>query len=255
MQEVRRPTLVTLVVVSVWTVGGLWLDSRVGGTGQLMLGVLTAGVLAVLLVLHAPAVRIQALAVVAIATLGEVVGSLIWGLYGYRLENLPAFVPPGHGLVYLAGLSLATLLRDRPRTLLGAAALGAAVWGIAGVTVLAASDVAGTIGCAFLICVLIWTKRPVYAGVFVVVAALELYGTALGTWTWETSVPGVGLSQGNPPSGAASGYVIFDVLALTLVAKLGTAAASVQTRRARSAPASTGLVARISSRASVGAGR
>ena len=34
----------------------------------------------------------------------------MWGLYGYRLDNLPAFVPPGHGLVYLGGLSLATLL-------------------------------------------------------------------------------------------------------------------------------------------------
>ena len=39
----------------------------------------------------------QTLAVVGIATLGEIVGSLVWGLYGYRLENLPAFVPPGTG--------------------------------------------------------------------------------------------------------------------------------------------------------------
>jgi hypothetical protein len=53
--------------------------------------------------------RLQTLAVVGFATVGEIVGSLVWGLYGYRLGNLPAFVPPGHGLVYLAGLSLATL--------------------------------------------------------------------------------------------------------------------------------------------------
>ena len=60
-------------------------------------------------------------------------------------------------------------------------------------------------GCAFLIAVLLWTRRPVYAGVFMVVVALELYGTAVGTWRWEAVVPGLGLSQGNPPSGVASG--------------------------------------------------
>jgi hypothetical protein len=245
---VRRPALV-FVVVSVWTVGGLWLDGHVGGTGQLGLGVLTAGVLAALLSLQPTTVRLQALAVVAIATLGEVVGSLIWGLYGYRLENLPAFVPPGHGLVYLGGLALAVLARARPNVLLGVAAGGAAVWGIAGVTVLSASDVVGAIGCGFLIGVLLWTRRAVYAGVFVVVAWLELYGTALGTWTWEATVPGLGLSQGNPPSGAASGYIVFDVLALALVARLSGVAAALQSRRVRRRPPSIGAPARMSSRA------
>lgn len=244
----RRPVLV-LFVVSAWTVGGLWLDAQVGGTGQLGLGVLTAGVLAALLSLQPSAVRLQALAVVAIATLGEVVGSLIWGLYGYRLENLPAFVPPGHGIVYLGGLALATLAGARPNVLLGVAAGGAAVWGIAGVTVLPASDVVGAIGCAFLIGMLLMTRRAVYAGVFVVVAGLELYGTALGTWTWEATVPGLGLSQGNPPSGAASGYVVFDVLALALVARLSGPAGAIQSRRVRRTAPSIAAPERISSRA------
>lgn len=249
MWQVRRPALV-LLVVSVWTLGGLWLDSKVGGTGQLALGVLTAGVLGALLYVQSPTVRLQALAVVAIATCGEVVGSLIWGLYGYRLENLPVFVPPGHGIVYLGGLSLAVLAQKRPTALLGLAATGAGVWGIAGVTVLPASDVVGAIGCAFLIGVLVWTRRAVYAGVFVVVACLELYGTALGTWTWEAAVPGLGLSQGNPPSGAASGYVVFDVLALALVARLTLVVATIQSRKLRSVAPSIAAPARMSSRAS-----
>ena len=247
--DVRRPVLV-FVVVSAWTVGGLWLDSQVEGTGQLGLGVLTACVLAALLILQPSVIRLQALAVVAIATLGEVVGSLIWGLYGYRLENLPAFVPPGHGLVYLGGFALATLARARPNALLGVAAGGAAVWGIAGVTVLPASDVVGAVGCASLIGVLAWTRRAVYAGVFVVVAGLELYGTALGTWTWEAAVPGLGLSQGNPPSGAASGYIVFDVLALALVARLTGVAVAIQSRRPRRTAPSIASPERISARAS-----
>jgi hypothetical protein len=48
------------------------------------------------------------------------------------------------------------------------------------------------------------------------VAALELYGTAVGTWTWAQTIPGTGIPNGNPPSGVASGYVWFDVTALAL---------------------------------------
>jgi hypothetical protein len=215
---VRRAAVVTLATVSVWIVVGLWVDAQVGELGQTLLGVLTAVVLAALLTLQPAAIRWQTLGVVAIATVGEVVGSLIWGLYEYRLENLPAFVPPGHGLVYLAGIALATLCGAR--TVLAIAAVAAAAWGLAGLTVLPATDVAGAIGCAFLVVVLLSTRRPVYAGVFLVVAALELYGTALGTWTWASTVPGLELAQGNPPSGVASGYVTFDVVVLWLAIRL-----------------------------------
>jgi hypothetical protein len=249
MPLMPRLPLITLSAVGVWTVGGLLLDRHVGHTGQLGLGLLTVCVLAVLLAFHPRVVRLQTLAVIVIATVGEVVGSIIWGLYTYRLENLPAFVPPGHGLVYLAGLSLAALMRDRATVLLVAAGAAAATWGIAGVTALPAPDVSGTIGCAFLIGVLLWARRPVYAGVFMVVLVLELYGTALGTWTWEPTVPGLGLSQGNPPSGVASGYVVFDVLALALVARLSGLGAALQSMRERRAAASTVVPASISPRA------
>ena len=215
---VRRAAVITLATVSVWIVVGLWVDAQVGELGQTLLGILTAAVLAGLLTLQPAAVRWQTLGVVVIATVGEVVGSLIWGLYEYRLENLPAFVPPGHGLVYLAGISLATLCGAR--TVLAIAAVAAAAWGLGGLTVLPTTDVAGAIGCAFLVAVLLWTRRPVYAGVFLVVAALELYGTALGTWTWASTVPGLELAQGNPPSGVASGYVTFDVVVLWLAVRL-----------------------------------
>jgi len=215
-----RAALVTLAVAVPYTAAGLWADRGVGHRGQLLLGLLTAAVLAGLLLLHPRSVRVQTLGVVAIATLGEVVGSLIWGLYSYRLDNLPAFVPPGHGLVFLCGVSLATLASKRRSALTGVAVLGAAVWGLAGVTVLPSADVSGAIGCTFLVAVVLGTRRPVYAGVFLAVAALELYGTAIGTWTWEGSVPVIGLSQGNPPSGVASGYVVFDIVALALASRV-----------------------------------
>src|SRR5262245_32005796 len=244
---VRLPSA-TLVVVTAWIGVTLFVDQHVGYGGQLVLGIVTAGVLAALLALQPRRVRLQTLAVVGIATLGEVIGSLVWGLYHYRLENLPAFVPPGHGLVYLGGLPLAPLRGGRAGTVLLVAGVAAATWGVAGITVLPTADASGTMGCAFLIGVLVWTRRPVYAGVFMVVMALELYGTAIGTWTWASTVPGLGLSQGNPPSGVASGYVVFDVLAIALVARTGLALALLQSRRARRTSGSTTVPVLMSSR-------
>ena len=57
-------------------------------------------------------------------------------------------------------------------------------------------------------------NRGLYASVFFLVAGLELYGTAIGTWRWAATLPGLGIPDGNPPSGVASGYVWFDVMAL-----------------------------------------
>jgi hypothetical protein len=64
--------------------------------------------------------------------------------------------------------------------------------------------------------------------VFLVVAALEFYGTAIGTWRWADALPGLGIPDGNPPSGVASGYVWFDVMALLVAPRL---AVIVPTRR------------------------
>src|SRR6188472_2978674 len=84
---------------------------------QLGLGVLTWLVLIGALFRVPTERRVQALGVVAFATIGEVTGSLLWGVYHYRLHNLPLFVPPAHGLVFLTGLSLAVALRSHTRAL------------------------------------------------------------------------------------------------------------------------------------------
>jgi hypothetical protein len=135
---VRTRPLITLSAVALWTAGGLWAESRVALQGQLLLGGLTVVVLAGLLVLQTPAVRAQTLVVVGVASAAEVVGSLVWGVYVYRLENLPAFVPPGHGLVYLGGVALAGLVTRRSSLLVVAAGLSVTAWGILGVVALPA---------------------------------------------------------------------------------------------------------------------
>jgi len=209
----------------------LAVDTRLGLGGQRALGALTWLVLLAALRPLPGLARAQALGVVAFATMGEVTGSLLWGVYHYRLHNLPWFIPPAHGLVYLGGLALSRAVRERP--LVAAAAAGSIGWGLAGLTVLPRLDVAGAVGVP-LLCVFLWRSqaRATYAGVFLVVAALELYGTSIGTWRWAASLPGLGIPDGNPPSGVASGYVWFDVMALLVAPWLVVAA-----RRMRLAPA------------------
>jgi hypothetical protein len=196
---------------------------------QLVLGALTWAALLVA-IRHFPVERrAQTIGVVCFATVGEFTGSILWGVYHYRLHNLPTFVPPAHGLVYLTGLSFALALRRYARVVVAVAAAIAASWGLLGLTVLPRRDVAGAVGVPLLL-LFLWrsSNRAIYASVFLVVTALELYGTAIGTWRWAKELPGLGIPDGNPPSGVASGYVWFDVMAM-LVAPLLLAAV----RRAR----------------------
>ena len=209
----------------------LAVDTQLGYHGQLVLGGITWIVLLAALRPLPALARAQALGVVGFATAGEVTGSLVWGVYHYRLHNLPLFIPPAHGLVYLSGLALASLVPAR--RLVAAAAVGAVAWGLAGLTVLPRLDVAGAIGVP-LLCLFLWRSRSraIYAGVFLVVGALELYGTSIGTWRWAAHLPGTGIPDGNPPSGVASGYVWFDVMALLVAPWLVAAARTVHARLA-----------------------
>jgi hypothetical protein len=77
----------------------LAIDTQVGLHWQYVLGAVTWLVLLAALRPLPALARAQALGVVAFATVGELTGSLIWGVYHYRLHNLPLFIPPAHGIV------------------------------------------------------------------------------------------------------------------------------------------------------------
>jgi hypothetical protein len=199
----------------------LAVDTQVHLSGQLVLGALTWIVLIAAAWPLAAERRAQVAVVICAATVAELTGSILWGVYSYRLHNLPTFVPPAHGLVFMAGLSLSSGLRRHSRALVLVAAAAASLWGVLGLTVLPRLDAAGALGVPLLL-VFLWRSRAraAYAGVFLVVAALELYGTAIGTWRWAQELPGLGIPDGNPPSGVASRYVWFDVMALLLAPRI-----------------------------------
>ena len=222
-----------------WLTVVLWLDGAGGGGGlwqQRGLGLLTWGVLLLTLREVSPTVRAQTLVVVAFATCVEYVFSPTLEVYTYRFDNVPAFVPPGHGLVYLSAFALghaAFVERHRRTAVAVVLGLGGA-WAAYGVLMGDRPDALGAFwfGClaAFL---LLGPSQPVYLGAFVAVSWLEVVGTHLGTWTWGTLDPTGWVTIGNPPSGAAGGYGWFDLAGLLAAPYLLTAWDRVSRRRSR----------------------
>jgi hypothetical protein len=190
---------------------------------QLLLGAATWLILFAACAPLEPEDRARALLVVLVASCAEVIGSIVLGAYTYRLENLPAFVPPGHGLVYLAGLRISQSgpVRRHRRAFLGTTLAIVAAWAAAGLLLLGRTDVLGAVTGALLIYVLLRGRAPtLYAGVFLIVGFLEVYGTSIGAWHWATTVPGSPMPAGNPPSGIAGVYVLFDIAAIALAPRL-----------------------------------
>jgi len=101
----RRDACVAAAVL-VWIPVVLLLDRGASLPEQLLLGAGTWVLLVALLRGETPLVRAQTVVVIAFATLVEYTFSPLLHVYVYRLGGVPAFVPPGHGLVYLAALVL-----------------------------------------------------------------------------------------------------------------------------------------------------
>jgi hypothetical protein len=213
------------VYLLAYTPIGLFADSRVTAQWQQhVLGLLTFAVL-YLAALKAPKeLRVQVWTCVLVATGFEIFGSLVWGVYRYRLHNLPLFVPPGHGIVYLFGL-LATqtpVVRRHGRRVAYAVLAGAGTWALLGLTALplvtGRIDVQGALCLPVFAYFLLRSPRwPLFAAVFIIVSELEIFGTSFGDWTWMPVAPWTHIPSGNPPSVIAGGYCVIDASVLAVL--------------------------------------
>ena len=145
---------------------------------------------------------------------GEVLFSLVFGMYTYRLENLPIYVPFGHSIIYA---SVYYLIKEPiiqyhqekiTKTLYVLIILYSILW------LVLAKDVFGFL--CMLIILWLFKRRPktklFFLFLFFVVAYLELLGTYYQCWYW----PEVWFDQltwvssANPPSGISVFYFAFD---------------------------------------------
>jgi hypothetical protein len=196
---------------------GLLVDQGWAAHGQLAANVAAWLVCAWLWKRSDRATRLSLAACLVIATAGEAFLSLAWGLYRYRLGNLPLFVPPGHVLLFFLGTRLAPRLPDRGPAVVALLALAC-------VALLAASgrDTLGPFLVAlFLACLWLSPSRRLYATMFVLSLAMELYGTWIGNWTWRAQVPWLGLAATNPPVAAGAFYCVLDLLVVAAGAAFG----------------------------------
>lgn len=202
-------------------------DQRV----QLGLGAVTFAVLWVCARRAPSERRVELWVCVPVATVFEIFGSLIWGGYTYRSHNIPAYVPPGHALVYVFGITAASLplVRAHERRVGHVVLAICTAWTIAGLTVLPLwthrVDASGAlIWPLFAWCILRSGRSSLFAGIWLATATLEIAGTWAGDWVWHPVAPWSHLPSGNPPSAIAAGYAVIDG-AVLLVAPLLVAAA------------------------------
>ncbi|HET6173618.1 MAG TPA: hypothetical protein VFD90_13465 [Gaiellales bacterium] len=235
-----RPFVVAAIVVG-WLALGLALDQGGGIGRQRLIGAATWVLLLVLVSRQPRATQVQVATLVVLATLLEYSASPLLGLYTYRLHNVPAFVPPGHGLVYLAAVLVggSAAVTRRPWIPL-LALIVATAWAVGGLILPARPDTLGAVLFLSFAAFALRGRTPgVYAAAFALTAALELYGTRLGTWAWAPHDPSGLLSASNPPSGIPGGYCWLDFYALALAPPVYAVLVRVRggIRRPRPAPA------------------
>jgi hypothetical protein len=217
----RELTLVGIVLV--WIILGAGLDSAAGIWRQRLVGLLTWSLLIAILSRQPRTVRAQVAVVIVIATCVEYMASPLLGLYTYRLHNVPSYVPPGHGLVYLAALNIGrSALAARLRLpLLTFALVVCGAWAFWGAVLAPRRDLLGAFMYLFLVRFILVGRQPlVYAGCFLVCSYLEIIGTSAGAWTWALHDPTGAVGIGNPPSGIPGGYCFLDAYGLMLAPRV-----------------------------------
>lgn len=212
----RDYTIIAFVLIAVALC--FFIDSLASHDLQLMLGL--AAWLCLIGLLHGecPQIRAQVVIAVIFATLGEYFASIYMAGYTYRLNNVPAFVPPGHGIVYLTAVVIGRsgLVQQWARKITGWVVLTGSLWSIS--TLIGIAGRADQIGALLFVIYLLFLfkgRSPmVYLGAFFITAWVEILGTSLATWNWAAIDPASKLLQGNPPSGVAAWYCLVDAVAM-----------------------------------------
>ncbi|MEL6438886.1 MAG: hypothetical protein AAFQ80_06485 [Cyanobacteria bacterium J06621_8] len=196
----------------------LTIDSRqllvsYGFDGQPFANILTIGYFLLLLFGIRPEQRLMALVFVPFSAVGEGIFSLLFGLYTYRLEMVPLYVPFGHGVLFTMGLLVAelSLIRDREAQLKPFLIILFSLL-FSGAILLLHDSLSIIFGFVFL-----WVlSRKGYQTLYFIMGLLVLYveltGTYWGCWAWTSHPFGQSWLQAtNPPVGAFACYVLADI--------------------------------------------
>jgi hypothetical protein len=163
----------------------------------------------------------QIVCCVIVATIGEVVLSMVWGLYSYRHAVIPLYVPPGHGLFYTLAAETARqqAVRLRGAMINRSVVIAGSVFAIGSLAL--KHDVWGFLWwLGALALISISKNRLLLSACFVYTVILELVGTAIGNWRWAAEVPFLGMHSANPPSGVGILYILLDLIVVAITSKV-----------------------------------
>jgi len=160
-------------------------------------------------------IKEQMISAVIIAVIGEYLFSIALGMYTYRLENVPHYIPPGHAIVYVAVLyfsKASSILKYRKQIEIFFAVF---IFIYASVFLIFKNDIFGFV--MTIATLLILKNKPrerlFYLTMYITVAYLEIIGTNYLCWKWPATAWGVFdfLPSYNPPSGISLFYFLLDL--------------------------------------------
>jgi len=151
---------------------------------------------------------------VVVGIVGEVLFSLVVGMYEYRLANVPVYVPPGHSILYGAVYYFVRepVVLKHQRLVNGVMVSLSLAY--VGYWMIAHQDVFGTLCAVVFVALVVKHKesRTFFLAMFLFVAYLEQVGTRFQAWYWHSTLLGriPWIPSGNPPSGISVFYFLFD---------------------------------------------
>jgi len=153
---------------------------------------------------------------IIIGLAGEYLFSKILGMYHYRFDNIPLWLAFAHGLIFAWTHKMSKKLHTQTysihmqRVLLIISIAYSVFW------FFWTNDAYGFVAAVSFMLILFFTKksRSFFLIMFVVVCYIELVGTSTGCWYWPETAFGIfnWLPSGNPPSGIAVFYFLFDAI-------------------------------------------
>lgn len=210
------------VLFPLFTVVALGIDSvhfsKLYFDGRLPANILVLSYFAILYVACSSYLRMLMLVMLPLSYLGEILFCKLLGMYAYRTDAIPLYVPFGHAVVYVSGYVLAHTpfaLRHDKRFRIFFAIAFTALFLYAGFIL---NDVLSVImGSLFF--VILYKKRwqNMYYFIALCVIFIELTGTCYKCWTWVPQVFGY-IPTANPPMGAVFIYAGGDVLLAKIAA-------------------------------------
>jgi hypothetical protein len=211
--------LKTLGILFLYIFLGLFLDSNIVAENyqdlQWLANVIMVVIFSITLFKVNPRIREQMIYAVLIAIAGEYGFSLGMGMYTYRLENIPHYIPMGHALVYAGVLYFTKTAYAKNNVKFLEKVFTVIVILYTTAFLIFKNDVFGFVLSALMLYFL--RKRPrerlFYLTMFLAVAYLEIIGTSYDCWWWPTTawnkIPF--LPSANPPSGISFFYFGLDL--------------------------------------------